>query len=109
MSKIILGQLGRLKKDKIQKYEELHAKPWPEILHTIHECNLRNYSIFRHEDLVFAYFEYVGKDYEADMAKMEKDEATQRWWAFTKPCFEKFSFRPDSEFYADMKQIFYFE
>ena len=109
MSKVIFGQLGKLKTDKIQKYEELHANPWLDVLRTIRECNMRNYSIFRHEDLVFAYFEYVGEDYEADMAKMEKDDATQRWWTFTKPCFEKFSIRPDSEFYADMKQIFHFE
>ena len=109
MGKIIFGQLGRLKKDKIEEYDRLHANPWPEVLRTIAECNLRNYSIFRHEDLVFAYFEYVGEDYEADMKKMEKDEATLHWWTFTKPCFEKFSIRPDSEFYADIKQIFYFE
>lgn len=109
MGKIIFGQLGRLKEDKIQQYEELHANPWPEVLHTIHQCNMRNYSIFRHGDLVFAYFEYVGENYEADMAKMEQDEATRRWWTFTKPCFDKFSICPQSEFYADMKQIFHFE
>ena len=109
MSKIIFAQLGKLKKDKIQEYESLHANPWPDVLKTIHNCNLRNYSIFRHDDLVFAYFEYVGVDYEADMAKMEADEATQHWWTFTKPCFERFSIRLDSEFYADLKQIFYFE
>jgi len=107
MSKIIFGQIGTLKPDKIEDYEKLHANPWPEVLRTIHDCNLRNYSIFRQDNLVFSYFEYVGEDYEADMAEMEKDEATQRWWTFTKPCFEKFVIRSDSEFYADMKQIFY--
>ena len=107
--KRVFGQLGRLKKEKIAEYDALHANPWPEVLQTIHDCNLRNYSIFRQEDLVFAYFEYVGEDYEADMAKMDADEVTLRWWTFTKPCFEKFSIRPDAEFYADMKQIFYLE
>ena len=62
MSKIIFGQLGKLKRDKIEEYESLHANPWPDVLKTIHNCNLRNYSIFRHDDLVFAYFEYVGVD-----------------------------------------------
>lgn len=42
------------------------------------------------------------------MEKMARDEATRRWWTHTKPCFQKFSVRADSEFYADMKQIFYF-
>ena len=109
MKKTVFGQLGRLKRDMIDEYEALHASPWPKVLETIRSCNLRNYSIFRHDDLVFAYFEYVGDDYAADMAKMEKDEVTQRWWTHTHPCFEQFSILPDSEFYADMKQIFYFE
>ena len=108
MSTRIFGQLGRLKPEKIEEYEALHGAPWPEVLQTIYDCNLRNYSIFRHGDLVFAYFEYVGEDYEADMAKMELCPHTQKWWTHTKPCFVKFSIRPDNEFYADMKQIFYF-
>ena len=59
------------------------------------------YSIFREGAQVFAYFEYIGDDYEADMEKMARDEATRRWWTHTKPCFQKFSVRADSEFYAD--------
>ena len=106
MSRIIFGQLGRLKPEKIGEYEALHADPWLGVLATIRDCNLRNYSIFRHEDLVFAYFEYIGDDYEADMEKMAQDPVTQEWWKHTKPCFVKYSITPDAEFYADMKQIF---
>lgn len=106
--RVIFGQIGRLKPEKIEEYEALHAAPWLEVLQTIHDCNLRNYSIFREGEQVFAYFEYVGENYAADMAKMERDEATQRWWTHTKPCFVKYAVRPDSEFYADMKQIFYY-
>lgn len=105
----LFGQIGRLKPDKIEEYENLHANPWPEVLQTIHRCNLRNYSIFRHGDLVFAYFEYIGQDYDADMEKMEQCPHTQRWWTFTKPCFISYGMDPGSEFYADMKQIFYFD
>lgn len=107
--KIIFGQLGRLKPEKIEEYESLHAAPWPGVLKTIHECNLRNYSIFREGEYVFAYFEYVGDDYDADMEKMGEDPVTQEWWKHTKPCFQRFAVHGDSEFYADMKQIFYFE
>ena len=105
--KIIFGQLGRLKSDKIAEYEALHAAPWPQVVQTIRDCNLRNYSIFREGEQVFAYFEYVGDDYDADMARMEADPETRRCWTHTKPCFQKFAVREDSEFYADMKQIFY--
>lgn len=109
MATIRFGQLGKLKKDKIEEYCELHANSWPGVLKTITECNLKNYSIFIHGDLVFSYFEYVGEDFDADMAKMAEDPITQDWWTHTHPCFEEFAISPESEFYHDMKPIFYHE
>ena len=109
MEKQIFGQIGRLRRDKIAEYRELHANAWPGVLKTIEDCNLQNYSIFIHDDLVFAYFEYTGEDYEKDMEKMAQDPVTQDWWTHTKPCFVKFSVGQDSEFYRDMEQIFYLE
>ena len=108
MKRIFFGQIGKLRKEKVAEYKKLHAYPWPEVLKTIHECNLVNYSIFCHGDVVFAYFEYVGGDYDADMKKMERDAATQEWWKHTRPCFEPYAFSERSEFYHDMGQIFYY-
>ena len=88
MKKVVFGQVGRLKKGRIEEYEALHTNPWPHILQLIHDCNLRNYSIFRQDDLVFAYFEYVGEDYDADMAKMAADEENQRWWTIPIPALK---------------------
>lgn len=107
MAMIRFGQIGKLKKEKIDEYVELHANTWPAVLKTITECNLQNYSIFLHGDMVFSYYEYVGEDYEADMDKMAADPITQDWWKCTHPCFEEFAFDPASEFYHDMKPIFY--
>ena len=41
-------------------------------------ANIRNYTIFRDGDDLFAYFEYVGDDFAADMAAMAADPVTQR-------------------------------
>lgn len=41
---------------------------------------LQNYSIYK-DGFLFSYYEYIGTDYEADMAKMANDPETQRWWA----------------------------
>src|SRR6266513_1566379 len=65
-----IAQLIGVKPEQIEAYERIHAAVWPEVLATIHACNIRNYSIFRHEHLLFAYFEYVGEDFASDMAKM---------------------------------------
>lgn len=63
------GQIIRVKPDRIEDYERIHAAVWPEVLETIRACNMRNYTIFRHGTLLFAYFEYIGSDFAADMKK----------------------------------------
>lgn len=75
-----------LRPEHAEEYLGLHAAVWPGVLATITACNIRNYSIYRHGDLLFSYYEYVGSDYEADMARMAEDPETQRWWDVCKPC-----------------------
>ena len=57
------GQLIGLKPEHYEMYKAYHARVWPEVLDTIRKCNIRNYSIFHHHGLLFAYFEYHGSDY----------------------------------------------
>ena len=52
-------------------------------------------------------FEYTGKDYEADMAKMAADPETQRWWDVVKPMQEPLGTRQDGEWWADMEEVFH--
>ena len=64
------GQLIGIRPEHLADYKRYHAKVWPEILAMITACNIRNYSIYLKDGLLFTYFEYVGSDYDADMAKM---------------------------------------
>lgn len=84
------GMITGLKPEKADEYKNLHANPWPGVLKTIRECNIRNYSIYLVQldgDLyLFSYFEYIGDDFDADMAKMAEDPVTQEWWSRTDPC-----------------------
>lgn len=93
-----------LNPEKREEYIALHRAVPKEVLATIEKCNLRNYSIHISGNEVVSYFEYIGDDYDADMAKMEKDEATIEWWKHTKPCFEK---HDEGVYYEDMSEIFY--
>ena len=67
-----MGMVIGLEADKVAEYKKLHAAVWPEILALITECNITNYSIFlkEPENLLFGFWEYVGDDFAADMAKM---------------------------------------
>ncbi|EAI8702871.1 L-rhamnose mutarotase [Campylobacter jejuni] len=80
------GQIIKIKKEKIEEYKELHTKPYEGVCEMIKECNIQNYSIYLFGEYLFAYFEYIGADFEVDMAKMARDESTQKWWKVTDPC-----------------------
>ena len=102
-----IGLLGKLKKEKIADYCELHAHPTPGLKQVLEETHITNYSIFLHDDLVFFYFEYTGDDFEADMAKQADYPAMQDWWRQSKPCFERYAIDPDCEFTPVIKQVFF--
>src|SRR6266566_5096676 len=79
----------------------------PEVLATIQRCNIRNYSIFLKDDLLFGYFEYHGTDYAADMAKMAADPKTQEWWAVMMPMQKPLETRDQGEWWANMEEVFH--
>ena len=93
----------------IAEYERLHANTWPAVLATIHSANIRNYSIFRFGTQLFAYFEYVGDDYAADMARMAADPKTQEWWTHTDPLQEPLPDRQPGEWWAAIREVFHTE
>ena len=101
------GQVIGVKPEQIAAYEQIHAAVWPEVLQMIHDANMRNYSIFRFGELLFAYFEYVGSDYEADMQKIAADPKTQEWWTHTDPMQEPLPGRQPGEHWAKMWEVFH--
>jgi L-rhamnose mutarotase len=80
-----IGQIIRLKPEAYPEYKRHHAAVWPEVLATIQKANIRNYSIYHWNGLLFAYMEYVGDDFEADMATLAEDPRTRDWWALCDP------------------------
>lgn len=103
------GQTIRLKPEKAGEYIKHHAAVWPGVLSMIKECNISNYSIFEKDNVLFAYFEYTGTDFEADMNKMAAHEETQRWWDVVKPLMDPLETRKPGEFWSDMEEIFHLE
>lgn len=102
------GQVIAVKAEKLEEYKRLHANAWPGVLKMISDCNIQNYSIYYKDGLLFSYYEYVGNDYEADMAKMAADKETQRWWDVCKPCQQPLDTRAEGEWWADMEEVFHY-
>ena len=101
------GRLIGLRPEVKEEYVKYHANVWPEVLQTIHDCNIRNYSIFLKDDTLFAYFEYIGDDFEADMAKMAADPKTQEWWTIMDPMQKPIATRAPGEWWAQMQEVFH--
>ena len=106
------GSVIGLRPEKIDEYKRLHAAVWPQVQAMISACGIRNYTIYlRQLDqgryYLFSTFEYVGSDFEADMAKMAADPVTQQWWALCKPCQVPLPNRAMGEWWAAMEEVFH--
>jgi len=103
------GQVIKVKPDKVEEYKEYHENVWPDVLETIKECNIENYSIFYKDGYLFAYFEYTGDDFEKDMEKMADDPVTQDWWDEVKPLQDPIEAREEGEWWAEMEEVFHLD
>jgi L-rhamnose mutarotase len=103
------GQVIGVRPENFERYKKYHSAVWPEVLDMIKECNMQNYSIFHKDNMLYAYFEYIGKDFAADMAKMAADPKTQEWWTIMEPMQDPVSTRKKGEWWADMKEVFHLD
>ena len=106
------GSVIGLRTEKLEEYKQLHAAVWPDVLEMIKQCHIQNYSIYlrRLDDgqhYLFSYFEYTGKDFAADMAKMSADPTTQEWWKVCGPCQAPLPTRAEGEWWAGMAEVFH--
>ncbi|GAA1054991.1 hypothetical protein GCM10017608_18430 [Agromyces luteolus] len=92
-----------------EEYERLHADVWPKVLERLTLSNIRNYSIYRHGDVLFAYMEYVGDDLDADMAAIAADPTTQEWWSVCEPLQRPFAERAEGEWWMELPEIFHLD
>lgn len=101
------GMVIRVRPELEDAYIHLHANTWPGVLRRISDSNIRNYTIFLRDGFLFAYYEYVGDDYEADMAKMAADPVTRAWWKLTDPCQQPVDSAAAGERWAGLEEVFH--
>lgn len=104
-----VAQVIRLLPEQETAYIRYHEAVWPEVLQTIADCHIDNYSIFLRNGVLFAYFEYHGQDYEADMRKMAACPHTQRWWSIMDPMMPPMTDAAAGEKWSPLREVFHFE
>lgn len=104
-----MGQVIRLQPEVIAEYKRIHAAVWPEVLQAIADSNIRNYTIFlkEPENLLFAFWEYHGTDFAADLARMALVSRMRDWWVITDPMQVPFETRKPGEWWARMENVFH--
>lgn len=98
----------------IPEYKRLHAQTWPGVLAAVDRAHMDNYSIYLGEvapgrDYLFGYYEYTGRDFDGDMARMKKDRTMQHWWTFTDPLQEPLPTRQEGEWWSQWQEVFHYD
>jgi L-rhamnose mutarotase len=107
-----VGSVVGVNEATMQQYIILHDHVWPEVLKRIHDSNIRNYSIFSGQlddgkYYLFSYFEYVGDDFDGDMAAIGADPVTRDWWKLTDPLQRRVQGTPVGDQWKTIKQVFH--
>jgi L-rhamnose mutarotase len=103
-----VGSLIKLRPEYEERYIILHKHVFPEVLDRIRKSNVRNYSIFLKDGILFSYFEYIGSDYTFDTNEIA-DAPTKEWWKLTDPMQEPLPDRKEGEWWTQMKLIQHFD
>ncbi|WP_329542988.1 L-rhamnose mutarotase [Streptomyces sp. NBC_01220] len=99
----------RLRPEQEEKYRELHRSVPQPVLDTLSRAHITSYSIFLRDHTLFAYYEYTGDDYDADMAAVAADPETQRWWTLTDPCQQPLGSAEPGERWVDAEEVFHLD
>jgi L-rhamnose mutarotase len=75
----------------------------------IKKCNMQNYTILHKDGMLYAYYEYTGNDFVADMAMMAADQKTQDWWAIMEPMQDPIATRESGEWWSNMEEVFHLD
>ncbi len=92
-----------------EEYERLHRAVPPGVLDAIRRARITSYSIFRHDSLLFAYYEHEGGDLAADLAEMADDEETRRWWARVGPLQQTLRSSGAAPCWVEMGEVFHLD
>jgi L-rhamnose mutarotase len=109
---IRVGSAVGVNRETLDQYVILHKYVWPEVLKQIRKSGIRNYTIYLGELddgnlYLFSHFEYVGDNFEADMAAMANDPVTREWWKLTDPLQKRVKNTPTGSQWKTLKEVFH--
>ena len=78
-----VGMVTQLRSDKVDEYKRLHADSNAGVRDLLTKYHMHNFSIYLQQIegkyYEFGYYEYTGKDFDADMATLAKEPRNIEW------------------------------
>ncbi|MCS7304946.1 MAG: L-rhamnose mutarotase [Thermoguttaceae bacterium] len=106
-------ELIALNPDRVEEFQKLHQKIPQGVRDAIRQKNIRNYSVFicSTKDQVYAirYYEYVGEEYAADMAELERHPDYKTWRNAWEECQVTLMPLSSGNWWAPSKEICHLE
>lgn len=104
------GRILKVKAEFEKEYVKYHSEIWPEVKKAIHECGIRNYSIFLHNGYLFAYMEMVDdKTLETLAKEWPMYRACVEWEELMNKMQEKAPGAKENEWWSEMTEIFHID
>ena len=102
------GRVLRLREGAEPEYDRMHEEVWPEVLAAISTSRIRDYTIFRYDRWLFAYFELpddvslerVGKEWSAN-------PACRRWETLMQQLQEPLPESDENIWWVPMKEVWH--
>jgi len=98
-----IGILFRLKPGTKEEYRKRHDHIWQEVRDVLTQAGIHNYSIWNHDEILFAYFET--EDLEKAQRTMDSSEIFQKWRKYMEDVVLVDPASGQKEYF--MEQVFY--
>ena len=95
----------RLRPGAAEAYEEAHRAVWPEMLALLKSAGIREYSIYRRDDLLILALRAT--DFEATWGQIENHPVNLRWQQAMAPFFAPIEGLRPGERFPMMEEVFY--
>jgi L-rhamnose mutarotase len=91
----------------IERYEQHHREPWPEVVKRLREIGVTEMKIFRIGRRMFMYMETVdGFDPDRDFPKLNDETRYREWDELVRTMQERVPEAAEQEWWASMNQVF---
>lgn len=106
-----VGMVIGLDPNQIEEYKDLHADDHAGVRDLLAQANMRNFSIFLREldngdHYLFGYYEYVGDDFDKDMAWLADQPRNKAWLKVTDAMQRPLQ---GADGWSEMEQVYYNE